>query len=46
MIPFVNEILLALATLILAAWRKRGDAPVARSDDERAPIAGKAVRVN
>lgn len=46
LIPFVDEILLALATLILAAWRKRGDVPVARSDDERAPIAGKAVRVD
>lgn len=46
MIPFVDEILLALLTLILAALRKPGVAPVARSDASRAPIAGKAVRVD
>ena len=46
MIPFVDEILLALSTLILAALRKPGGAPAAGSDDPRAPIAGKAVRVD
>lgn len=46
MIPFVDEILLALATLILAAWRKRGEAPVAHGTDERSPITGEAVRID
>ena len=46
MIPFVDEILLALATLILAALRKRGEAPVARSSGSRSPIAGEAVRID
>lgn len=46
MVPFVDEILLALATLILAAWRKRDEAaPVARGTDDRSPIAGEAVRI-
>ncbi|MBK6973836.1 MAG: hypothetical protein IPH26_13180 [Sterolibacteriaceae bacterium] len=45
-IPFVDEILLALATLILAAWRKRGDAPVAHGTDDRSPIPGEAARVD
>ena len=46
MIPFVDEILLALATLILAALRKRGEAPVARSSGSHSPIAGEAVRID
>lgn len=45
-IPFVDEILLALATLILAALRKRGDAPAHGRNDRAAPIAGKGVRVD
>jgi hypothetical protein len=31
LIPFADEVLLGLATLILAAWRKRGDPPAGRS---------------
>lgn len=46
LIPFADEILLALVTLILAALRRRDEAPVARSEAGRPPIAGKAVRID
>lgn len=46
MIPFVDEILLALATLILAAWRKRDEATAAQGTGSRSPITGEAVRVD
>jgi hypothetical protein len=36
LIPFVDEILLALATLILAALRRRGDVPTATGAEPRA----------
>ena len=49
MIPFVDEILLALATLILSALRRGGSVPAAagptRSPDS-GTIDGKAVRLD
>lgn len=45
-IPFVDEILLALATLILGALRRRAEAPVGPSVGAREPISDKAVRVD
>ncbi len=36
LIPFVDEILLALATLILAALRRRGGVPAASGSESRA----------
>lgn len=46
LIPFVDEILLALATLILAAWRRRDEAPVAPATTARPPVTGRAVRID
>ena len=44
-IPFVDEILLALATLILSALRRGEKTPVARSQGA-GPIDGKAVHLD
>lgn len=45
MIPFLDEILLGLATLILSALRRPDDAQAPRAPEEREPIPGKAVRI-
>lgn len=45
MIPFVDEILLALATLIFAAFRRRDEPPTPRPSAGRPPVSGRAVRI-
>lgn len=45
-VPFLDEILLGLATLLLAKWKDRNQTPAEAGDDaaSRPPIDGHATR--